>query len=96
MVEVPDRKKGQLGNGFMNRGYLLVFQVADAEKRRALVELCEGEWQGDRITDAVWEITNDLEPDEMEQTVASLLGDGDRAAYYYLTDAKRMFRVVIA
>ncbi|GAC1560434.1 MAG: hypothetical protein NVS3B10_18710 [Polyangiales bacterium] len=79
----------------MNRGYLLMFQIADATNRQKLVELCKGEWQGDPVLDGAWEITNELDPDAMEKTIASLLGDDDRAAYYYLTDAKRMFRVVL-
>jgi hypothetical protein len=79
----------------MNRGYLLIFQIADPEKRRALAALCEGEWQGDQVTTDAWEITNELDPDAMEKRIADHLGDDDRAAYYYLTDAKRMFRVVL-
>jgi hypothetical protein len=31
----------------------------------------------------------------MESTIVDLLGDDDRAAYYYLSDSKRMFRVVL-
>ncbi len=94
----PVRRKGPpawLGSGFMNRGYLLIFDVADEANRKKLAALCEGEWQGDQVTSAAWEITNDLDPDAMEKTIADLLGENDRAVYYYLTDAKRMFRVVL-
>lgn len=89
------RPAGPLGSGFMNRGYLLVFQIEDAGNREKLVALCKGEWQGDEVIGNAWEITNDLDPDAMEKTIADLLGENDRAAYYYLTDAKRMFRVVL-
>ena len=95
MDQPTKRPKGPVGSGFMNRGYLLIFQIADEANRKKLVALCEGEWQGDQVTEHAWEITNELEPDQMEKTIADLLGDDDRAAYYYLTDAKRMFRVVL-
>ena len=95
-MEQPKRDGSRpVGSGFMNRGYLLIFQIADQANHQKLVELCEGEWQGDRVTESAWEITNELNPDQMEKTIADLLGDDDRAAYYYLTDAKRMFRVVL-
>jgi len=94
-IPSPTRRKGPLGSGFMNRGYLLIFDVQDEASRKKLVSLCEGEWQGDAVTPNAWEITNDLDPDAMEKTIADLLGENDRAAYYYLTDAKRMFRVVL-
>jgi hypothetical protein len=94
-MEPSVRSQGPLGSGFMNRGYLLIFQIADETNRQKLISLCEGEWQGDAVTDCSWEITNELDPDAMEQTIANLLGESDRAAYYYLTDAKRMFRVVL-
>ncbi|GAC1351244.1 MAG: hypothetical protein NVSMB1_02410 [Polyangiales bacterium] len=96
MDSATNRRKSNLVSGFMNRGYLLVFQIADASARKKLDELCEGEWQGDQITDDAWEITNELDPDAMEKTIADLVGEHDRVAYYYLTDAKRMFRVVLS
>jgi hypothetical protein len=95
MEQPTKRASGPVGSGFMNRGYLLIFQIASEENRQKLAALCEGEWQGDKVTDCAWEITNELNPDQMEKTIADLLGDEDRAAYYYLTDAKRMFRVVL-
>jgi hypothetical protein len=95
MEQPKKRPSGPLGSGFMNRGYLLMFQIADETNRKKLVALCEGEWQGDPVIDNAWEITNELDPDAMEKTIADLLGENDRAAYYYLTDAKRMFRVVL-
>lgn len=93
-------------SGFMNHDYILTFSVGDEARRGRLIALCEGPWQGDRVTDDTWEISNDLSPDDMERAVADLLHDGDRAAYYYLTppmkgavigapDTKRIFRVVL-
>ncbi len=97
----------RLHSGFMNHDYVLTFSIADEGNRKKLVELCEGPWMGDPITDGNWEISNELSPDEMEAAVAALLADGVKAAYYYLTppmssgmprvpDAKRIFRVVIS
>lgn len=99
----PDR----LLSGFMNHDYVLSFTVASDAKRRQLLELCEGPWMGDEITENTWEISNDLSPDDMERAILEVIDDGDRVAYYYLTppmssgipgvpDAKRIFRVVIA
>jgi hypothetical protein len=100
---MPDER---LYSGFMNHDYILTFAVADAERRARLVALCRGPWQGDEITDQTWEISNELSPDEMEKALAALLGEQDRAVYYYLTPplesgmpgaapAKRIFRVVL-
>ncbi len=97
----------RLNSGFMNNDYVLSFTIADPAKREQLVELCRGPWMGDEVTDDTWEISNDLSPDDMEQAILDVIGDGDRVAYYYLTppmpsgkpgtpDAKRIFRVVIA
>lgn len=97
----------RLLSGFMNHDYVLTFSIADASKRKQLVELCEGPWQGDEITADTWEISNDLSPDDMERAVLDVIGEGDRVAYYYLTppmssgipgvpDSKRIFRVVIS
>lgn len=80
-------------SGFVNHDYVLTFQIANERKRGELVELCEGAWMGDQVTECTWEISNDLEPEEMEVEIERYLGQGDRAAYYYLSDAKRMFRV---
>jgi len=79
----------------MNHDYVLTFTIGDAEKARALVDLCRGPWQGDEVTSSTWEISNDLNPEQMERQILELLGDGDRAAYYYLSDTKRVFRVVL-
>jgi hypothetical protein len=40
-------------------------------------------------------VSNDLSPDDMESAIVALLADGDRCVYYYLSDAKRLFRVVL-
>lgn len=96
----------RLLSGFMNHDYVLTFSIADESKRKKLVDLCEGPWQGDEITADTWEISNDLSPDDMERAVLDVIGTGDRVAYYYLTppmssgipgvpDSKRIFRVVI-
>ena len=86
----------KLYSGFVGRNaYILTFSIADPKSRARLVELCAGPWQGDEVTPNTWEITNELSPDEMEGTIVSLMGDEDQAAYYYLADAKRLFRVVL-
>jgi hypothetical protein len=83
-------------SGFMNHDYVLTFSIANDEQREKLVALCRGPWQGDEVTAFTWEISNDLSPEEMELEIVSLLNQGDRAAYYYLSDSKRIFRVVLS
>jgi hypothetical protein len=85
----------KLYSGFMNHDYVLTFAVADAGNRAKLVELCAGPWQGDEVTPTTWEVSNTLSPDEMESAILALLGDEDRVVYYYLSDSKRMFRVIL-
>ncbi len=85
----------KLYSGFVRHDYVLTFSIEDDANRARLVELCAGPWQGDEVTPHTWEITNTLSPDQMESTIVDLLGDRDRAAYYYLSDSKRMFRVVL-
>ena len=85
----------KLYSGFVRHDYVLTFSIADADSRARLVALCAGPWQGDEVTPGTWEISNDLSPDAMESTIAELMGEQDRAAYYYLSDSKRMFRVVL-
>ena len=85
----------KLYSGFVRHDYILTFAVEDPASRARLVELCKGPWQGDEVTPHTWEISNTLSPDAMESTIGKLLGDNDRAAYYYLSDSKRMFRVVL-
>jgi hypothetical protein len=31
----------------------------------------------------------------MEKAILALMGDKDRVVYYYLADAKRMFRIIL-
>ena len=88
-------RDNKLYSGFVRHDYILTFSVEDEANRARLVELCAGPWQGDEVTPHTWEISNTLSPDAMESAVAELLGDLDRAAYYYLSDSKRMFRVVL-
>ena len=94
-------------SGFLNHDYILTFSVRSPDRRQRLIELCEGAWQGDRVTDFAWEVSNDLSPDDMETALLGIIEEGDQVAYYYLTppmpspahgepDAKRIFRVVIA
>jgi hypothetical protein len=90
------RPEGPLPSGFMNHDYVLTFSIADRASHEKLVALCKGPWQGDEVTAHTWEISNDLTPDQMERQVLELLGEGDRAAYYYLSDTKRIFRVVLS
>jgi hypothetical protein len=88
-------RDNKLYSGFMNHDYVLTFAVADEHNRAKLVELCAGPWQGDEVTPTTWEVSNTLSPDQMESAIVELLGDGDRAVYYYLSDSKRMFRVML-
>ncbi len=85
----------RLYSGFVRHDYLLTFAVADEGARERLRDLCAGPWQGDEVTPGTWEISNDLSPDAMESTIVALMGEGDRAVYYYLSDSKRLFRVVL-
>lgn len=89
-------REGPLPSGFMNHDYVLTFSLQNPEKSRQLVDLCRGPWQGDEVTASTWEISNDLNPDQMERQILELLEEGDRAAYYYLSDTKRIFRVVLS
>lgn len=97
----------RLLSGFLNHDYMVTFSIADPVKRAQLVELCEDPWMGDEITATCWEISNDLNPAQLESAIVELLSEGDRVAYYYLTppmgsgipgvaDGKRIFRVVIS
>ena len=88
-------RDNKLYSGFVRHDYILTFSIKDEASRARLVELCGGPWQGDEVTPQTWEISNTLSPDEMESTIAGLLGEHDRATYYYLSDSKRMFRVVL-
>jgi hypothetical protein len=86
----------ELRSGFMNHDYILTFDVANEENKDKLSLLCEGEWEGDRVNTTTWEVSNKLSPDAIEKTILDLLEEGDRAVLYYLSDSKRIFRVVLA
>ena len=88
-------RDNKLYSGFVNHDYILTFSIADEAKRARLVELCAGPWQGDQVVPNTWEISNDLSPDQMERAILDLMGDDDHAAYYYRSDAKRLFRVML-
>ena len=88
-------RDNELRSGFLNHDYLLTFEIKDVAKRDKLLELCEGEWSGDPVTASTWEVSTRLSPDAIEKTLLELLGEGDRAVYYYLSDSKRIFRVVL-
>jgi hypothetical protein len=88
-------RDNKLYSGFVRHDYILTFSIEDEQNRARLLELCAGPWQGDEVTEGTWEISNTLSPDEMEATIGDLLGERDRCAYYYLSDSKRMFRVVL-
>jgi len=92
---VPMARDNELRSGFLNHDYLLTFEIADAAKRDQLVALCEGDWLGDRVTATTWEVSTKLSPDSIEKTLLEILGENDRATYYYLSDSKRIFRVVL-
>ena len=85
----------ELRSGFMNHDYILTFDVADAGARDKLTALCAEDWQGDRIGAATWEVSTQLSPDALEKAILALLKESDRAVYYYLSDSKRIFRVVL-
>jgi hypothetical protein len=88
-------RDNKLYSGFVNHDYVLTFAIADPQSRAKLIELCSGAWQGDEVVPNTWEISNSLSPDQMERAILELLGDNDRAVYYYLSDSKRMFRVIL-
>jgi hypothetical protein len=88
-------RDNRLYSGFVLHDYVLTFHVRDDERRGKLVELCKGPWLGDEVTPSTWEVSNTLSPDEMERTLLEILGDGDRVVYYYLSDSKRIFRVML-
>ena len=80
-------------SGFLNHDYVLTFEIADAAKREELRAWCGSDLQGDEITGGTWEVSTKLNPHELERRLLTYLGDSDRAAYYYLSDTKRIFRV---
>jgi hypothetical protein len=88
-------RDNELRSGFLNHDYLLTFEVKDDARRERLLALCEGEWMGDAVSAATWEVSTRLSPDAIEKALLEILGEGDRAAYYYLSDSKRIFRVVL-
>ena len=85
----------ELRSGFMNHDYVLTFDIADDDKKEELSKLCAGDWQGEKVNGTTWEVSNKLSPDDLENAILALLNDGDRAVYYYLSDKKRIFRVVL-
>lgn len=89
------RDRDALLSGFVRTDFVLTFDIADAAARAQLVALCEGDWQGTPITSGTWEVTSALSPDALESALLPLLAPGDRAVYYYLSDSKRLFRVVL-
>jgi hypothetical protein len=89
-------RDNELRSGFLVHDYILTFEIADGDKRAKLAGLCEGDWAGDRVSATTWEVSTKLSPDAIEKTLLELLGDGDRAVYYYLSDSKRIFRVVLS
>jgi hypothetical protein len=80
-------------SGFVRHDYILTFDVADLVRRDALRRWCKDELDGDEITGGTWEISTDLDPQDLERRLLGILAETDRAAYYYLADAKRIFRV---
>jgi hypothetical protein len=88
-------RDNKLYSGFMLHDYILTFSIAEPAHRRKLLELCAGPWQGDEVVPHTWEVSNTLSPDQMERAILDCLADGDRATYYYLSDAKRLFRVML-
>jgi hypothetical protein len=85
-----------LYSGFVRHDYILTFDIQNETSRQKLVELCRGPWMGDPVTPTTWEVSNTLSPDQMERAILDILEDGDRVVYYYLSDSKRMFRVILS
>lgn len=88
-------RDNKLYSGFMNHDYILTFSIQSEANRARLAELCAGPWQGDQVTPTTWEVSNTLSPDQMERSLLDLMEEGDRVTYYYLSDTKRMFRVML-
>jgi len=88
-------RDNRLYSGFVLHDYVLTFEVASPEARGKLTALCAGPWLGDEVTPHTWEVSNSLSPDEMERALLDILEDGDRVVYYYLSDSKRIFRVLL-
>ncbi len=88
-------RDNELRSGFMNHDYILTFEVADASQREKLLALCSGGWDGDAVIPTTWEVSTKLSPDALEKAILDVIGEGDRVVYYYLSDSKRIFRVVL-
>jgi hypothetical protein len=88
-------RDNELRSGFMNHDYILTFQIADATKREKLGALCGGDWDGDAVVATTWEVSTKLSPDALEKAILEVIGEEDRVVYYYLSDSKRIFRVVL-
>jgi hypothetical protein len=89
------RRRDELTSGFVRLDFLLTFTVGADAARARLVSLCEEEWSGTRVGGATWEISSALSPAAFEEALAPHLGVGDTAVFYYLSDSKRLFRVVV-
>jgi hypothetical protein len=85
-----------LYSGFVRHDYILTFDIQHEASRGKLVELCRGPWLGDQVTSTTWEVSNTLSPEQMERAILDILEEGDRVVYYYLSDSKRMFRVILS
>jgi len=66
------RDEGPLPSGFMNHDYVLTFSIKSAAGLEKLVSLCKGPWQGEEVTAFTWEISNDLNPEQMERQILEL------------------------
>ena len=88
-------RDNKLYSGFVLHDYVITFSIAEPSRRLALIELCKGPWLGDEVVPNTWEVSNSLSPDDMENAILKVLGEGDRCVYYYLSDSKRMFRVLL-
>jgi hypothetical protein len=88
-------RAGEVTSGFVSFDYILTFTFAGAQSRDRLEALCKGEWSGTQVSAETWELETDLTPVEIEAVLAPLLGRGERAVFYYVTDAKRVFRVLV-
>ena len=88
-------RDNRLYSGFVLHDYILTFSIQEPANRLKLIELCKGPWMGDQVVPNTWEVSNTLSPDQMENAILAVLGDRDRCVYYYLSDSKRMFRVVL-
>lgn len=81
--------------GFVTADYLVSLAIKSGATIERLARLFEDEWSGERVTDLLWEVSNDLSPQLMEEAILPFLEGADRVIFYYVSDTKRIFRVCL-